>query len=401
MAPRSLPARSLPPRDAPLIDPSHGLRQRRRVDGTWRVWWEPTAAEARLGARAVDLSTRKPGDAQREAIRLRDHWAGVATGQPRRRAGSVDDVIQDYQRSRHWAKLRETTRASYLVDLRAVSARWGAEAAAALTTAEIDRWYEALLADKGRFRARALLRMLSIVLTHAQRLDLVQANRCQPVSTLAPPRRSRRGTAEELAALIAATRRLRLRSVRAALMLVLFGGGQRQIDVLSARPQDLSRVRLQLAGMVAPRPFLVWHLVRSKRGNAGTLVINPQAAPVLRLQMRLAATRGLPLIHDEATGQPYSKRLFFARWCAVRAEAARSVPSVATLQWRDLRRTFSTLARAGGASVDDVADAIGNTAARDDGLRETYMPAQMETSARATLAVRLPDAAPATRARRA
>lgn len=381
--------RRQPPRDAPVLSPRNGLRQRVRKDGTWRVWWEPTGPEAALGAQPVDLSTRKPGDAQREADRLKARWSGTAQGAaaeaPRR--GTLDSVILDYQRSRHWLDLRDTTRRSYATDLRAVADKWGPVVAASITAPEVDRWYDDLLARKGAFRARALVRMLSIVMGHAQRQGLASANPCAPVKMKAPPRRTRRGTAEELAALLAAARRLGLRSVRAALMLVIFGGGQRQLDVLKAAPDEFARLPLRLAGMVQPRPMLVWQLTRSKRLNAGALVINPIAAPVLRLQLRLAAARGVPLIFDEVTGQGYSRRLFHKRWAAVRAEAAKDLPSVEDIEWRDLRRTFASMARAGGASIDDVGDAIGNTAAKDEGLLQTYMAAQLETSARATLAV--------------
>ena len=380
--------RALPPRDAPCLDPRNGLRQRKRTDGTWRLWWEPTALEAGAGARATDLSNKAPGDAQRAADRLRAQWAkalGNAAKAPRH--GTIDSVITDYQAGRHWRGLRDSTKASYACDLRAVADKWGPTVAAAISAPEIDRWYDQLLVAKGTFRARALVRMLSIVMGHAQRLGHVAANPCAPVKMIAPDSRERRGTGEELAALVAAARRLRLRSVRAALMLVIFGGGQRQADVLKATPAEFTRVPLQLVGMAAPRPFLVWRLTRSKRGNDGALVINPAAVPVLRLQLRLAAARGLPLIFDEATGRAPSKELFFKRWNAVRIEAAKDVPSVATLQWRDLRRTFASMARAGGASIDDVGDAIGNSAARDEGLRQTYMAGQLETTARATMAV--------------
>ena len=80
----------------------------------------------------------------------------------------------------------------------------------------------------------------------------------------------------------------------------------------------------------------------------------------------------------------------FDRWDAIRAEAAKTVPSVAGLQWRDLRRTFGNLARRGGASKSDVADVLGNTAAENAELAEVYMAAQLETTARAVGAITRP-----------
>lgn len=85
------------------------------------------------------------------------------------------------------------------------------------------------------------------------------------------------------------------------------------------------------------------------------------------------------LLHYEGTperqrDQPYSDTQFGKVWDRVRLEAAKSVPTVTTLQFRDLRRTFATLARAGGADPREVADALGNKAFSDDELSQVYMP---------------------------
>ena len=46
--------------------------------------------------------------------------------------------------------------------------------------------------------------------------------------------------------------------------------------------------------------------------------------------------------------------------------------------------------RAGGASRDDVGDVLGNSAAVNPLLGETYMPASFETASRAIAAVKVP-----------
>ena len=75
--------------------------------------------------------------------------------------------------------------------------------------------------------------------------------------------------------------------------------------------------------------------------------------------VRLAAT-GLPGVD-----------LFVDRFAEVRAEAAKKMPQLADLQFRDLCRTFGVLARAGGAERSDVGDVLGNSAAVDPRLGET------------------------------
>lgn len=391
----------------PVIAPRNGLRQRwLERDRCWRVWWEPTPAERKAGAAPVDLTALRPGDAQRRADTLK------AQAQARLRKGadpkvaaragqhgvSVDRVIADYRASRHFTDRAENTRRVYAHDMGEIAATWGPQAVDSFTPPVLDAWYDRLLQTRGPFRARALCIMLSILFLHAERRGWrpVGSNPVAPLAMVVPPKRSRAGTWAELDACLQAARRLGLRSMRAAILLVIFGGGQRQTDVRLARQADFARVPLLLTGMTAPRPFVVWSLTRNKRGNDGRLVINPTAAPAIRLQLRRAAALGpdTPLIFDEATGRGMTPRLFAARWDTIRAEAAKTVPSVASLQWRDLRRTFARLARAAGASREDVGDAIGNSAATNDTLYDTYMGPQLETAARATLALRRP-AAPA------
>ena len=112
-------------------------------------------------------------------------------------------------------------------------------------------------------------------------------------------------------------------------------------------------------------------------------------------------------LHYEGTpnrpyDQPYTDDLFGKVWARVRAKAAEAAPAiddcasrkragdVATLQFRDLRRTFATLARAGGADTRQVADALGNKAFSDDELSQVYMPPTYESASQAVRAVRRP-----------
>lgn len=88
--------------------------------------------------------------------------------------------------------------------------------------------------------------------------------------------------------------------------------------------------------------------------------------------------------------QPYSPDLFRKAWARTRAAAAEAAPSVATLQFRDLRRTFASLARAGGADPRAVADALGNKAWTDDELSQVYMPPTYESASEAVRAVKRP-----------
>ena len=101
------------------------------------------------------------------------------------------------------------------------------------------------------------------------------------------------------------------------------------------------------------------------------------------------------LLLDEVTGQPYSEDLFWHRFAPLRATAAKTLPAIARLQFRDLRRTHGVMARMGGVSVDDVGNVLGNSLAANPQLQETYLPANLDIARRTIAAVQRP-ATPAT-----
>jgi len=401
-----------PPNTPPAIEPRNGLRQRQRADGSRRLWWEPTLKQREAGATPQDLPAHQPGHAQREATRLTREWASRIDGKPSpatRTGRSVTTLIEDYRQSRHFTTKRastRSTRSSYTGDLRAIDAKWGPHPLALIDGVMMDRWYDALLADKGVFRARAILTMMRTLMKHAERRGW-RPRGSNPVGDLEmqrPPPRARLGPWDELNALLAAARRLAMtgaggdritmRGVRLAIMLTALAG-QRQTDVLAATPDQFIQITAQLPGMATPRKVWVWNLIRSKRDNAGSLALHPETHAPLPLQLRLAQGGPGTLLWDAATGNPFSKRLFWDRWRAVVDLATRDVPSVATLQWRDLRRTFGHLARAGGTEKGDVADVLGNTADTDATLAQVYMAPQLATAWRAASAIEPPQPQPA------
>ena len=101
------------------------------------------------------------------------------------------------------------------------------------------------------------------------------------------------------------------------------------------------------------------------------------------------------LLIDPATGNPYSGDLFRKRWSKVRKAAAETCPTLTArgnaLQFRDLRRTFGVWARMAGASKDDIADVLGNSAGQDPTLAGVYMPPSFYTALRAVDAVQRPE----------
>lgn len=383
----------------PVLDPVPGLRQRQRVDGSWRVWWEPTEAQRARGMTNVDLSEVAPGTAARRARALNVEAARKVRTEakaPEIRPGSVNDLIQQYEASLKFTKRPDSTRESYRPNIKAIAAKWGPQPAALIDDLMMELWYEALFAAKGAFRSSAILRMMSILMSFAEKRKFRPrgTNPCRGLEMVKPPPRQRLGTWAEMDALIAAARALERKGIAAARhircgMMLSLHGGQRQHDVWLARPAAFQRVMMPVPGSATPRPIWVWSMTRAKRGNAGQIPIAAAAVPVLRLQLRLAADGPGPLLWDPSTGRAFDRHSIYKRWRQVRDHAALTMPSVATIQWRDLRRTFGHLSRAGGASRDDVADVLGNTADENPELAAVYMGPQLTTTLRAVDAVAL------------
>jgi integrase len=305
---------------------------------------------------------------------------------------TVSACIAEYRKSRFYTRLAPSSLSPYNADLKVIEAKWGPELVAALDAPVMDAWYEALYQSKGVFRSRAILTTMGIVLAHAERLGWRPkgANPCRDLQMEKPKGRSRKGSWAELEACLQAAKSLDLIGVEMALLLVIFSG-QRQADILAARADAFQAVNMLVPGQVEPRPVWVWSLTRQKRGNAGQVPMHDEVLPALRRARQAAVSGPGTLIWDAATGHTYDRHLFAKRWQAVRTLAAQAVPSVADLQWRDLRRTFAGLARLGGASRDDVGETIGNTAATNAELGAVYMSPQLETTGRAVAAIKRPE----------
>jgi hypothetical protein len=385
------------------VQEPRGLRTRQRADGTVRVWWEPRAADRRLGFAVVELDADRMTWSRRQADALNDQVAAARAGGPgarakaavKGRAGgrSVSALIADYRQSPHFKmRLSAKTRDSYGKLLLQIEAKWGVYRAAEFDKATMAAWYRTLFDTRGTRMAQALIRMMSILFAHAEELGWRpdNSNPCMRLKLVTPAARSRSGTAAELEALLAGAEALGLPGMGLAIRLAVYQG-QRQTDIRLAR-----RAAFSLADLPGGTgKGWIWQLVRSKRQTAGTMIVHPAVVDPLRLA--LADPAAEHVVRDAVTGRAYDEFLFNKRWRAVRAWAADpdlgGCPPVSDLQFRDLRRTFGILARAGGASKDDVGDVLGNSAAVNPQLGETYMPASFTSASRAVAAVPLPKSA--------
>jgi integrase len=386
------------PPAGPVLNAPDRVRQRARADGTWRVWWEPRAADRALGFAPVDLDAARPDWTRREAARLNaelDRARAAGARAPRHARGRrIEDLVHRYRASPEWARLSPRTQRSYLQLLGIIGPKWGQAAVADFDKPTMKVWYDTLVTARGLRMAQALIRMMSVLFSQAELIGwrAEQSNPCFRLRLRSPPPRARRGDWAEVDAAIAAAATLGWPGFACAVALSVYQG-QRQTDVL-APPRGAFGL-LPAADADGARRW-VWRFRRSKRGNLGVMPLHDEAIPHVR---RLLAETGPaeapfgpkdPLYVDAVTGLPFTAETFGARWKRVRAAAARACPSIASMQFRDLRRTFGMAAREGGADDDDIGDVLGNSVARSPQLEETYLPPSFATAARAVAAVRRP-----------
>ena len=376
---------------APITDKVPNLRQRPRANGTWRVWWEPPAAARARGVEAVELDADRPTWSIRKAKTLNEQATRTIKGAAAK-AGqghngrTVTALIHAYRRDPEYTEKKPATRKSYDANLRLIETKWGDASVASFTKPVIREWYLTLRRTAGETQAVRLVGMFSILFGFAEMKGwrTEGANPAQRIKMKIPAPRARVATWAELDALVASADRLGLPDVGTACLLSALQG-QRQTDVIQATRGDFRRMKVVGAASV-----WAWRVDRSKRGTLGMMQLHPDV--LARLAHALGQTDDTALIISRQ-GEPYSHDQFAKHFARVRTQAAKIEPTVTgrdPITFRDLRRTFSVWSRAGGASDDDVGDVLGNSAALDPRLQETYMPATFDTASRAVLSIARP-----------
>lgn len=381
-----------------IPNPPAGLRERRRADGSTRIWWEPSAAARELGFAAVELDEKRLTWSRRQAEKINaelERAQRVGRREvPRGSGRTVEALIEDLRRSVAWTDdIAEKTRKSYDALFRQIIAKWGAHQVREFTKPVMHTWYQTLYRTKGEHMSVALLRAMSRIMSHAEMIGWRSegSNPCFRLKMKTPKGRSRSASWPEIDALVAAADHVGLSSIGTAIMLSLFQG-QRETDIMLATCGAFRERIIRADGQRRAR--IQWTFTRSKRGNAGAMWLHDEVAARVRPLLK-GAPADRRLLRDEETGRDYDEDLFIRRWvkvreAAVKADKAGKLADLAGLQFRDLRRTFGILSRSGGSTKDDTADVLGNSAAVNPQLAEVYMPSQLDTASRAVDAIQRP-----------
>lgn len=421
----------------PISDPPANLRQRQRADGSWRIWWEPQGPAAReLGFKPVELDPDRLTWSTRRATDLNRTLREAQKPRPRPKSGTgrtMQSLIDAYQQSPKWLLPRDqgglalATKRSYQGEFNRIARKWGTALVIDFDAEVVMEWLEALSREISPHTAKAVQRVLSVLFTYARKRGWRSDNPCLDVELHTPkPRRMLTGWAG-IDALLDAASDSPLPGLQTAIALAAFQG-QRSTDILQAKLADFIEVEVdpkgaawaarqsalkdwtevapgtaldeavrfaRQRGLVDPETggsFGLWLMLRSKRQNLGGMLLHPEVTPKLTALAGSARPGQTYLIARPKSDTPFDVTTFGGFYRQARAKAAQIDPTLAGLQFRDLRRTFATLARAGGATTRDVGDGLGNNAWRDPNISGTYMPDTFDTASTAVMALRRPKA---------
>jgi integrase len=384
-------------KQGPITEKITGLRQRRRADGSWRVWWEPNASARELGFEPVELDENRATWSARQAKQINEDVRRKRDGDikiPTTAGGrTLSALIHLYKQDPEFTDRKPKTQASYTRNLNIIDKKWGSYPVASFTKPVMREWYMTNRTVRGETMAVRLTGMMSILFSFAELKGWrsEDSNPCFRLKMKIPKGRSRVATWDELDALLDAAIECGLPSIATAALLSVLQG-QRETDILAATCGLFKQVTIPLGD--SQKTVWTWKVDRSKRGTLGMMQMHPLALDRM-LAHHDADHPDRALLIEERTGHAYGEDLFHRRWAEVRAAAAKHQPSLTgdnQLQFRDLRRTFAVWSKAGGASDDDVGDVLGNTAALDPQLQEVYMPPSFETATRAVLSIERPNA---------
>lgn len=365
----------------PIAHPPAGLRQAPRRSG-WHIWWEPTAAGRAAGLEPVTLDDKRltwsVRQAQQMAARQNKEIARRKKSATRlAQSMTVADLINAFQqRSDYQIVFAAETQANNTKIMQRIRATKGATPVDAVTKASMRAWYEDLLARHGLAVARNTLMKMSALMGYAELRGWrdAGANPCHRLDIPSATPRDRVASWDELDALtehaLAADRPL----MAAAVMMAVFTS-QRQADLLRLEHDAVQNGQIRL--------------IRSKRGNAGSIYIHPNLAPWLDRAAELSLAQNCPtILMDERTGRPWNQDTFGKVFRTIRSAAAETHPAITGLQFRDLRRTFADLAREGGALESDIGATLGNGVGEDPRITRTYLPANAAATKRAVMAIK-------------
>lgn len=331
---------------------------RKIKSGKERFYWQPDDALRDAGWKMRRLPDDRAA-AMQEAETINqalDNWrAGMMESPLNDAAGSINALISSYRTSRDFNKLADRTRKDYGYYLDRIAEWAGAEAATSITSRMVQDLYETQRPHSER-KAAFMVQVLRLLFSYGERRSLVPRH-SNPARNPRLEYRAGKGkiwTPEAVRHFVETADRMGVDHIGTAVMLNEWIG-QRRGDLITLsmhawRGGDL-------------------HIRQRKTGAEVVLPIELIPALRARLEAQLAANRaaaakkktaGTTLI-QQGNGAPYTGDGFMSAFERIRAEAAKTMPEIADLVFKDLRHTAVTRLAEAGAEIPMIAAVTGHT----------------------------------------
>ncbi|PSJ42130.1 tyrosine-type recombinase/integrase [Allosphingosinicella deserti] len=340
--------------------PLKGVYESRKVlsDGTRRTYYNLRgygALRPLAGDEAEDFSKGSPAF-------MRAYHAAIAAPIVARTVGTLQSVIEGYQRSPVWAKLAPRTKVDYLAAIARIERKWGTYPLAAIEDPKIRPrfldWRDEMAKTSLR-QADAIFGVLRIILEWGRDRGLISLNHAtRPKKLYKADRADKLWLPEH----VAAFRAVAPLEMRLALDLALWTG-QRQGDLLKLGWASYDGKRIQFR--------------QGKRKRK----IDMPARIELRTSLDAVPKRALTIL-TTPSGKPWGKVHFQHTW-----RKATLAAGLDGLHFHDLRGTTCTKLAEAGATPSEIASYLGWTVSTVNRMLDTYqaMTASLSDSAVAKL----------------
>jgi integrase len=371
------------------------VKLRPQADGTNRPRFVPGPRERVLGFASADLrhddgrwfsldeTARFAAARAGEIAEARKSGKRApASGMPAEPAGkTVAALLDAYFRSADFSRLAPKTRADYALKANALRFRplsWADKRAggslvpellsmapaAAVKRTIVKAHFERMEAERGRAMAKGAIAVLSAAYSWGE-LAVgweLPGNPCLRLKLPSPDARVVIYGEGEISALVATADAMGLASIGDAIMLGLFCG-QRQGDILALVDQGGSN--RTIAERASEGEAL--RFVQGKTGARVAVFAAPELVARLADAERRRKARNVTIVGDvavvlrEETGAAWDGDPFRKAFAAVRAEASKSLPTIADKKFLDLRDTAVTWLARAGCTIPEICSMSGHS----------------------------------------
>lgn len=334
--------------------------RKRLADGTLKAYWNLRGFGALKPLAGDEAEPFYPGS----AAFMRAYQEAIGAPAKARKVGTLQTIIDAYQRSPFWAKLAARTKADYLAAIARIEKKWATYPLDAIDDPKIRRRYLEWRDDMARSSPRtadAVFGVLRIILEFGRDRGMVAHNHAtRPKKVYKADRSEKLWLAPHIATFRAEAKKEMLLAFELALWT-----GQRQGDLFRLGWSSYSGERLQF-----------------RQGKRKRKVDMRVPAPLKKLLDEARKTKKALTILESPTGKPWTKSNFNNYWRPMIKEAG-----LDGLHFHDIRGTTCTVLAEAGATPSEIAAMLGWTVTTVNRMLDTYqaMTAALSDSAVAKL----------------